>query len=859
MVLFPTLAFAGLAMAAASPTGANTTDFNRASSVIAAPGAFILECDNSQSLNLLVKTVLDQGGEIRHQFNSKVFYGISVELHNTTMTENGIGQMPGVTKVWPVETTKQTAELPAVPQAGNQRRDTSSTWNHVMTQVDKLHAAGYTGEGIRIAIVDSGVNYTHSALGGCFGKGCRVVLGDNFSKDGKDNDPMDCDGHGTTVAGIIAGNDANYVGVAPNATLAAYRVLDCQAMMVEDDLVAAWIKAYEDGAQIIVSSAGWPGSSWPTRPAAAVVSRIVDNGVPCIVSLGNDKKASLFSAINPTSGKGVTSVNSFARAPGALDGLIKDAPMARFSTYGPNWDLDIKPTVGAPGDDVPGILNGGGYGLVSGTSYSGPLVGGILALMAEVQGSFDPVLLNSLLVSTAVPQGDPYSVAQQGGGLVRAWDAAHATTLVEPASLAFNDSLHRAQSLGLRITNNAKTNITYHLDTIAADTLYSLGFNLKLSQQDPVKETAVIKLSQRVVVLGPGESASVNISATDPIGLDSDRLPVWSGWISINSSSSIDSSNSGLLTVPYLGLSGSLKEHAVLPSKGAKLSYIEVYPGGYRNEHELDDGDAFKYKVDNDSSLGLGVPLSVTPDLGTPLVRVEVVPVSLRKWLADRLQTKNIKLDAFNLEALPHSQATRKAWNGRLSWGDYIPVGKYKLSVRALRLFGNPDAESDWDLSETPSFEVRRGPGEKACEIYESGKTIPGNALFDSHEECLQVHGDIMVDKPWISAPADTGSAQCNDENLTEQSCGTIRFCKAHADKQLSQSLKSPFFSQEDCVRSHKLLPAIPDDMSRIQECLTTKDENTCGTHLWCSFQSNSAQPEFESAEECRWMHGLTS
>ncbi|KAM3496919.1 hypothetical protein MY10362_009713, partial [Beauveria mimosiformis] len=309
------------------------------------------------------------------------------------MTENGIGQMPGVTNVWPVETTKQPVELPAaVPEAGNQRRDTSSTWNHVMTQVDKLHAAGYRGEGIRIAIDDSGVNYTHSALGGCFGKGCRVVLGDNFSTDGKDNDPMECIGHGTTVAGIIVGNDANYVGVAPNATLAAYRVLDCQDMMVEDDLVAVWIKAYEDGAQIIVSSIGWSGSSWPTRPAAAVVSRIVDNGIPCIVALGNNKDASLFSAINPTSGKGVTSVNSFARAPGTLDGLVKDAPMAYFSTYGPNWDLDIKPTVGAPGDDVPGILNGGGYGPVSGTSYSSPLVGSILALMAEVRGSFDPVM-----------------------------------------------------------------------------------------------------------------------------------------------------------------------------------------------------------------------------------------------------------------------------------------------------------------------------------------------------------------------------------------------------------------------------------------------------------------------------------
>ena len=257
---------------------------------------------------------------------------------------------------------------------------------------------------------------------------------------------MDCNGHGTAVAGIVAGSDSNYTGVAPHATLAGYRVLDCAAKMEEDDLIAGWVKAYEDGAQIILSSAGWPGSAWATRPAAAVVSRIVDSGVPCVVGLGNDNDSGLFSTLNPSSGRGVTSVNAFARAPGAIVGHVTDAPMAEFSTLGPNWDLEIKPTVGAPGDNVPGIKMGGGYEDISGTSYAGPLVAGILALVAEVRGTFDPVLLNNLLMTTAVPQGNYYSVAQQGSGLARAWDAAYATTLVEPASLPFNDTQHRAPS-----------------------------------------------------------------------------------------------------------------------------------------------------------------------------------------------------------------------------------------------------------------------------------------------------------------------------------------------------------------------------------------------------------------------------
>ncbi|TQW04019.1 subtilisin-like serine protease PR1C [Cordyceps javanica] len=829
MVLFSTLALAGLTAAAATLRGANTTDSDAASSHVVA-GAFILECESSQSLDLLIQAVQEQGGSIRRQFNSRVFYGVSVELRNTTVTEQAIKRMPGVTKVWPVEATTQPVSLPAVQESGNQnqRRDSSAPWNHVMTQVDRLHAAGFTGSGIRIAIVDTGVDYTHSALGGCFGKGCRVALGDNLARDGKANDPMDCVGHGTAVAGILGGNDANYVGVAPNATLAAYRVLDCNTFMVEDDLVAGWLKAYEDGAQIIVSSAGWPGSGWATRAAAVVVSRIVDSGVPCIVGLGNDKESGLFSTMNPSSGRGVTSVNAFARASGALDGHVRDAPMARFSSYGPNWDLDIKPTVGSPGDDVPSIQRGGGYTDVSGTSFAGPLVAGILALMAEVRGTFDPVLLNSLLSSTAVPQGPPYSVAQQGGGLVRAWDAAHATTLVEPASLAFNDTLHRAESLSLRITNTGRTNATYHLGSIAADTLYTVAPDGGLGQSAPARETADVKLSQHVLILGPGESASVDISATDPTVLDAGRLPVWSGWISINSSAGINGSDGGSLTIPYLGLSGSLKEHTVLPSNGAILSDLKNEPGWGPYDKELFDGQFIDYEINNDGSVGLHVPLRVKSNFGSPLARVEVVPISPRKWLVDRLQSKNLKLDAFSLEGLSHnSEPTRKVWNGRLPWGDYLPMGRYKLAVRALRVLGDSAIESDWDLSETVEFFVSKGPGEKACEIYEPGKTIPEKALFVSREECLQVQGSVGAELPWVLAPQEaTASTRCTDDNITAEYCGSYRFCKAHDDTNLSSNLKSPFSISVDCARSYKPLPVLPGDDSRLSECGATRKES---------------------------------
>lgn len=85
---------------------------------------------------------------------------------------------------------------------------------HSMTGVDKAHDAGVLGTGVVVAIIDTGVDYTHPALGGGFGPGFKVaggydLVGDGFYPDSgekaPDADPMDYVGHGTHVSGIIAG------------------------------------------------------------------------------------------------------------------------------------------------------------------------------------------------------------------------------------------------------------------------------------------------------------------------------------------------------------------------------------------------------------------------------------------------------------------------------------------------------------------------------------------------------------------------------------------------------------------------------------------------------------------------------
>lgn len=142
---------------------------------------------------------------------------------------------------------------------------------HAMTGVDKLREEGFTGSGVRVAIIDTGIDYNHPDLGGCFGSGCKVgfgydLVGDAYTGENEpvpDSDPYDnCGGHGTHVAGIIAAssNEQDYfTGVAPNVTLGAYRVMGCNGAVSNDVLIKAFAMAYESGADVITSSLGGSG------------------------------------------------------------------------------------------------------------------------------------------------------------------------------------------------------------------------------------------------------------------------------------------------------------------------------------------------------------------------------------------------------------------------------------------------------------------------------------------------------------------------------------------------------------------------------------------------------------------------
>jgi minor extracellular serine protease Vpr len=146
--------------------------------------------------------------------------------------------------------------------------------------VERPHELGFNGDNIKIAVIDTGVDYNHPDLFG-FGPDGKVIGGYDFIEN--DDSPLDTNGHGTEVAGIIAAN-GNLRGVAPNAKILAYRVSDTGNSVSSDLIIKAVERAVQDGADIINISLGVNRTNDKIEDA---INDAVKKGIIVITAAGN--------------------------------------------------------------------------------------------------------------------------------------------------------------------------------------------------------------------------------------------------------------------------------------------------------------------------------------------------------------------------------------------------------------------------------------------------------------------------------------------------------------------------------------------------------------------------------------------
>lgn len=299
-------------------------------------------------------------GFIERRSYDVLFNGFSISVRPRDRAK--VAALAGVKALYPVARV----DAPTPEQAAGSAADLASAITLTGASVAQ-NSLGLAGRGIKVGIIDSGIDIDHPAFGGTGVNrmtpfpSARVVagydlVGDAYNADpasaayspvpAPDNNPDDCGGHGTHVAGIVGANGGGLKGVAPEVLFGAYRVFGCAGSSSSDIIVEALERAYADGMQVINQSLG-AARQWPQYPTAQATSRLVNKGVVMVASIGNNGPGgsspdALFAAGAPGVGANVIGVASF------------DNAQRSFSVNGTAYGYN--PATGAPLPPVSGSV-----------------------------------------------------------------------------------------------------------------------------------------------------------------------------------------------------------------------------------------------------------------------------------------------------------------------------------------------------------------------------------------------------------------------------------------------------------------------------------------------------------------------
>ncbi|TKC16793.1 S8 family peptidase [Robertmurraya kyonggiensis] len=274
-------------------------------------------------------------------------------------------------------------------------------------EAPQIWAEANEGDGIVVAILDTGIDYNHPDLKDA------VIEVKNFTDEGAEDDVMDGNGHGTHVAGTIAARREGYglVGVAPKAKLLILKVLDSQGSGSYESIIQAmnyaadWRGPNGEKVRAVNMSLGGPEDVPELHEA---VKRLVDSEIPVIVAAGNE---------------GDDRENTFEYSyPGSYNEVIEVAASTLTNEVAPFSNSNNEIDVLAPGVDIVSTWVDGQYAKLSGTSMATPHVVGAVALLITIgERSFKRTLteaeIYALLVKRTVSLGN--EATAEGHGLIK--------------------------------------------------------------------------------------------------------------------------------------------------------------------------------------------------------------------------------------------------------------------------------------------------------------------------------------------------------------------------------------------------------------------------------------------------------
>jgi subtilisin len=229
----------------------------------------------------------------------------------------------------------------------------SESWALQDIGAEPVHSSNHTGRGIKIALLDTGIDYNHPELAPSYKGGYDFI--------NNDSDPMDDNGHGTHVAGILAAasDGKGTLGIAPDAEIYAIKVSDKRGSGSFSGLAKGINWAIENDMDIVTMSITGKGGS--RTLAKAVQTAYDEHGLVMVAAVGNGEGDVLYPA-------------AYAQVIG-VGSVTKENELSSFSRTGSEVELV------APGSGIKSTAIGGKYKLSSGTSMATPLVTGSIALL----------------------------------------------------------------------------------------------------------------------------------------------------------------------------------------------------------------------------------------------------------------------------------------------------------------------------------------------------------------------------------------------------------------------------------------------------------------------------------------------